>query len=705
MSQATAPPSPPEGGPPVGAPRAPGRRARVVGALVAAPRNERVAGWLTTLGIAALVCVIAFGATGGLSLGPATLVELLLVLLGGAACLAAIVLAPRGQRVHGAGALAAFTGLAALTAVSISWAIQPNDAWQEANRTFAYLAAFAGAVALARLAPGRWAHVLGGILLSSVVLSLFALLSKVAPEALAEREVFARLRQPFDYWNSVGLAAALGLPAALWLGARRHGPPGLNALACPAIAVFVATILLAYSRGSLLAAVLGLALWFSLVPLRLRAAALLLAGGAIGALTAVWAFGQDALSKDNVALAERAAGGQELAVLLVVMLVLATAAGLAVLFAADARPLHPRQRRRIGTGLLVAVALVPVGVAFGLAGTEKGLGGSVSSAWNQLTDPEARSPGNDPARLTSAGSVRARYWKEALESWQERPIAGVGAGGYATARTKHRVLPIEVRHAHGHLVQVLADLGLAGLLLTLATAVAWFLAARRTLRGTAGAERAGLLTFASLVLVFAVHSFVDWTWFVPGNAVVALLAAGWVAGRGPGRPLALLRRPDTADRGRLLAAAAVALLTLATAWSVWQPLRAHERGADALDLAAEKRFDEARDLAGQARDINPLSIEPLLELASVEQSAGRPDEAEQALEEAVRLQPANWLPWLRLAEHQLYVLDRPEDAKEAIQAAIYLNPLSYDITQRYLDVLRASGDVRTPSRTDAPDGG
>lgn len=684
-----------------------GRRLR--GLAAAVPRPRRSAAALTTLAVALLVCVIAFGAHGGLLLGRTTAAELILVVLGAAACVAALLLAPPGARVHGAGALLAFTGLAALTAVSISWAVQPNDAWQEANRTFAYVAAFAGSIALARLAPHRWGSVLGGILLASVVLSLYALLVKVAPDGLAEREVFARLRQPFDYWNSVGLAAALGLPAALWLGARRHGPPLLNALAAPAVAVLVVTVLLAYSRGSLLAAIVGLALWFALVPLRLRGAALVLGGGSIGALTAIWAFGQDALSKDNVPLAERAAGGTELAVLLVATIALTYAAGLGTLFLADARPLHPQLRRRIGTALLVALALVPVGIAFSLAGTEKGVGGSVSSAWTSLTDPEARTPGNDPGRLTAVGSVRARYWKEALETWQDRPVSGAGAGGYATARTKHRTLPIEVRHAHGHLPQVLADLGLAGLLLTLATAVAWFLAARRTLRGVAGAERAGLLTLGAIVLTFAVHSSVDWTWFVPANALVALLAAGFLAGRGPGRPEPLLPRPGVRDRGRVLAAALVLLLALATAWSVWQPLRAHERGADALGAAAERRFDEARELAEQARDINPLSIEPLLELAAVEQAAGRRDEAETALQEAVRLQPANSLPWLRLAEYQLYVLERPKPAKESIQAAIYLNPLSFEITQRYLDVLRRGGEledpVTTPSRRGDRDGG
>ena len=42
-----------------------------------------------------------------------------------------------------------------------------------------------------------------------------------------------------------------------------------------------------------------------------------------------------------------------------------------------------------------------------------------------------------------------------------------------------------------------------------------------------------MATLLSICVVFGVHSFVDWTWFVPGNAVLALLCAGWLAGRGP----------------------------------------------------------------------------------------------------------------------------------------------------------------------------
>ena len=116
-----------------------------------------------------------------------------------------------------------FTLLVFITGASIVWAIDPAVAWLETNRSFALLAAFLIGAALVRLAPGQWRSLLGGLLIASFAISLYALLTKVFPAALAENETYGRLREPFGYWNAVGLTAALGLPAAAWLGARREG--------------------------------------------------------------------------------------------------------------------------------------------------------------------------------------------------------------------------------------------------------------------------------------------------------------------------------------------------------------------------------------------------------------------------------------------------------------------------------------------------
>jgi hypothetical protein len=51
------------------------------------------------------------------------------------------------------------------------------------------------------------------------------------PRGAVADETFARLREPFGYWNAVGLMAALGVPPLLWIAARRTGSPVVNALA------------------------------------------------------------------------------------------------------------------------------------------------------------------------------------------------------------------------------------------------------------------------------------------------------------------------------------------------------------------------------------------------------------------------------------------------------------------------------------------
>jgi len=130
------------------------------------------------------------------------------------------------------------------------------------------------------------------------------------------------------------------------------------------------------------------------------------------------------------------------------------------------------------------------------------------------------------------------------------------------------------------------------------------------------------------------------------------------------------------------------IFALAASWAALQPLRSRDKADEALAAMSAKDFDRARELAGEARDIDPLSVEPLFDLAAIEQAAGRNEAAEAALEQAVDLQPANWLPWMRLTDFRLFVEKDAEAALDSVRVAIYLNPRSWDVAQRYLDVRR-----------------
>ena len=68
--------------------------------------------------------------------------------------------------------------------------------------------------------------------------------------------------------------------------------PGLTA----PFGLLLVCLMLSYSRGALLAVVLGFGLWLAIVPLRLRAAVALLGVLAATVPVVAWAFAQDGLT-------------------------------------------------------------------------------------------------------------------------------------------------------------------------------------------------------------------------------------------------------------------------------------------------------------------------------------------------------------------------------------------------------------------------
>lgn len=689
-----------------------GRLARAAGAAARAPQKPGFAPALLTLGLAALLCAVAFGADGGLRLGRLTIVEIGVLVGGGVVTALGLLAAPRDERRWGGVTILLFGAFAALTILSVGWSIEPAESWLEANRTLAWFAVFAAAATIARAVPDGWSVLLGAFLIFGVVLCGYATLTKLLPAQFNPEETYARLREPYGYWNSVGLTGAMAIPICLWLGARRNGHQAVNALAYPALTIIVFAVLLAYSRGALLGAVLACAVWFAVVPLRLRGVTVLAVGSGGALLATLWAFGQSALTEDRAALALRQTAGQQLFVLLVVVLLLVLAAGLVLQFAAARRAPGAMTRRTLGTAVIVLVLLAPIAGLGVLAASDKGLGGSISSGWKSLTDPDAVTPANDPSRLTAVGSVRARYWNEALKTFQDNTWVGVGAGGYAVSRALYRTDELDVLHAHGYVVQTLADLGLVGGLLTLALFVSWLVAAlrscalRRRDRGTPWTpERVGLVTLLAVVIVFGFHSFVDWTWYVPGNVIPAMLAAGWLAGRGPlgaprTGPVRDRLRAGVRDRRLLAGAGLVVVLSLVAAWTVWQPWASNRVEQDALVALDSGDTGRATILAGEARDQNPLSLDPLFTLAAIRTAAGDQEGARRAYTDAVKLQPRNPRPWLALGQFELSVGDA-RAAERAARPALYLDPKSQEAAALFVQATGgATQTIPAPAGTE-----
>ena len=657
--------------------------------------------------LGAALAAVAFGAAGGTELGRTSFVEVLLVLAGGA-LVALAVLQARPGPLNGGTSLLAFSALALVTAVSITWSIAPELSYVEAGRVLAYLAVFAGGVAGARLAPQATPAVIKGVLLGALAVVAYALASRIWPGTLAENELSNRIQQPFGYWNAVGTTAALAVPAALWLGARRAGSVTGRALAYPALGLCLVAILLSQSRGALAVAAIGAVIWLAVVPLRLRSLPVILLPVLGAAPVSAWALSKDAFSKSLQPLSVKQGIAGEFGLLLLLMALLLLVAGLAVNLGLARQAPPMRLRKRIGISAAAVACLVPLVLFTSVAFSDRGLGGTIGDRVDELTSESTSAPGEGAERFAAASSTRAKYWREAGKVFDDRPGLGTGAGTFGLARLRYRKDEGVSRHAHGFVAQTIADTGLLGLGASLALLVAWLAAALRAtgllprLRrfpSTLGrrdwdSERVALVGLGLVPVVFGLQSIIDWTWFVPGPAVMSLVAAGFVAGRGQLGAVALpeptVVMPGAAAsapeprRGRAIAAAAVLVCSALFAWAVWQP-EASDKGSNrALELSDSGDHPAALAEARDAADANPLSPRPLFVQAAAQTRAGQESAAGATLERAVLRYPGDPQTWLRLASFQLGTLDRPRAALATSQGALYLDPLSKAARELYL---------------------
>src|SRR5437867_1387606 len=138
--------------------------------------------------------------------------------------LAAVVVATLGLGLRSpalGGTTLAFLGLLAAFALwqanTVVCSIQPEAAWNYANRTVVYLAFAVAGVLLGSTIPRTWIAAALGALLTALL--LVALAAKAIPWLYGDYGRVARLRWPLAYWNEVALVAAMTVPLGLWLAA------------------------------------------------------------------------------------------------------------------------------------------------------------------------------------------------------------------------------------------------------------------------------------------------------------------------------------------------------------------------------------------------------------------------------------------------------------------------------------------------------
>ena len=603
--------------------------------------------------LAALIAVAGLGAANGgyfaSDWGLATLGFALIVVT-----LVLVTDASRPSRLELAflGGLALFAGWAALSSL---WSPGAAGPVLEGERGILYVTATAAALLLLSTREAS-AALLGGVVAGAVLVSLYALGTRLFPGHVGgayDPSSGYQLAEPIGYWNALGLLTALAILLAL--GFAAHGRIATRALAGVALVTLLPTLYFTFSRGALIALVGGAVAQAALDPRRAR---LLVSGFVVGvpaALGVLEASRSHALTAAGATLQTAQAEGSHLARRLVV-LGLVAAAAMIVLHLGERRLRLPQRAGAV----LVAATLAAAGLV--AAGVLVAAGGPVTvveRAVDSFTEPLPAGEGDLQRRLLSvSGNGRGDYWHVAWQMARDEPLHGAGAGSFEANWLRERPISFHARDAHNLYLETLAELGVVGLAILLATLALPLIALPQARRLPFGPAAAG--AFAAYVL----HASVDWHWEVPAVTLSALFCAATLLSSP--RPTLLM------GRGRV-AVLALAAPVLAIALIAHVGNRATASSAAAIDTDEP---DRALSQARRAIDWAPWSSEPWQLRGEAELLLEDDAAARRSLRRALELDPESWSTWFDLA-----VASSGAERARALAEAKRLNPLSPEIAE------------------------
>ena len=284
----------------------------------------------------------------------------------------------------------------------------------------------------------------------------------------------------------------------------------------------------------------------------------------------------------------------------------------------------------------VVVALLAVIVA---------VGNPVDKLEQQYDDfVNLRVDSSDSTRFLSGGGYRYDYWRVAWLEFKDAPLRGQGAGNYDDLYFLERRTSEDIRQPHSLPLQVLAELGLVGMLFLLlfagaALAGLW----RQSRRARERPERRIVAVAAGGAFVaWLAHTSVDWLHNIPGVTGVALCAV-----------LALVA-PWTKRRGasistRIVTVALVAVAAVAASDSVGRLAYADKDRIDARDSLNSDPVEALR-LANESLALNDKAVLAYYVKSAAYARLGRYGEARDTLLEAVDVKPKDHLTWALLGD-------------------------------------------------------
>ena len=147
--------------------------------------------------------------------------------------------------------------LTAYSALSYAWSADPPATAAEAQRWLALTATLACLALTAR--SGGHRAVGAGVAGAAMVVCSYALATRLLPDLVSTPHASSvnRLYEPVGYWNGLGELAAVGIVLSLGLVAQASVPGRMVAAA--GIVPLSGTLYLTFSRGAVLAVIVGVA--------------------------------------------------------------------------------------------------------------------------------------------------------------------------------------------------------------------------------------------------------------------------------------------------------------------------------------------------------------------------------------------------------------------------------------------------------------
>jgi O-Antigen ligase len=532
-------------------------------------------------------------------------------------------------------------GLVVWIGLSVLWSVTPDRSWEYANRGLVYCAFLAiGLIVGAADRRAVQAAALGLAALLAAVM-VWALAGKVIPSLFPDGARIARLRQPIGYWNGLALLAAMALPLGLWLAVRREHHRILRAAAVVLLFLSAVTLLLTYSRGGVVVALVTVATYIALTPLRVEAIAALVISMPPAIALAFWAFSEPGLVENLQPYDDRVRAGAIFGVFLVLGAVLVGAA--AYFVTGREERWRPRFRWSLSGPRLAGGAAAALVVVI-LAASGGHPVDWVRDGFREFTNP-ASGAGSGPGRLGNVSSnSRWTWWKEAWTMFEDEPVGGTGAASFAIARRPIRTNTTVATEPHNLALQFLGETGIVGFLLFAGAVVAAGLGVIGTVRRLDEPDAAAATALSVALLAYLLHALIDYDWDFVALTAPTLLLLGILLAAGRATRLRF-RAPVWAAGAVLFAAAAVFSLTV--------PWLAARDVADAYAALERDEIGLALDESQSARSLNPLAIEPLFATAAAEEARGDDRAALERYVQAVDLQPKNWRTWYELGRFEL----------------------------------------------------